>query len=469
MTWAWPTLPDEVLSLPELIRSLNQRFRELTSSLSSGGGVVYPVLSGELGVRDTRYPVGNVLRYGAVADGNVTTGAGTDNTPAFQRAITAAGAPGRVTVPAGVFKLASQITIPSSVTMMGAGNWATVLFAPTAFNDATGLIRLNGVGGPPTVLENMAIGGQQGGAGVASVGVYAQANASTLRNIWVTAFQTNIILANSNIYVTECESEETVAGGTGISIIAADVTIANCVIYSCYIGLSVANVPFLDGTITITGCQALACSYICYQLSQSSNIQIDNCSAGHNNLTRVTNAAMSIDGCSYVVVSNFIGRLGSGPSTTAIGISVTLSNNIQIVNPQLTNSWQDGIYIFGSSAVSVTGGNCSNNNRRGIFISGGDRVVITGVTCLRNGSVAGTTDAGIYSDNTATFSTHMITGCLCSQNGGDPQDYGIYANLTNNGASSGFTNLVGNTLKFNGLNLNKAGLVANIGDTGNLI
>jgi hypothetical protein len=47
-------------------------------------------------------------------------------------------------------------------------------------------------------------------------------------------------------------------------------------------------------------------------------------------------------------------------------------------------------------------------------------------------------------------------------------EYGIWSNVTDNGGSSGFTNLVGVIAKFNGTaQISKNGLTVNIGDTGN--
>ena len=69
----------------------------------------------------------NVLDYGAVADGTWNSGTGvvggTDNQSAFQAAINDAVVKkiGTVIVPSGLYKLASKITIPASVSLVGQG------------------------------------------------------------------------------------------------------------------------------------------------------------------------------------------------------------------------------------------------------------------------------------------------------------------------------------------------------------
>jgi hypothetical protein len=72
--------------------------------------------------------VANVLDFGAKGDGV------TDDTTAIQAAITAAGSgsAGSCFIPAGTYKVTAQITIPTGVTIYGAGQGRTTLVFPTA-------------------------------------------------------------------------------------------------------------------------------------------------------------------------------------------------------------------------------------------------------------------------------------------------------------------------------------------------
>lgn len=389
----------------------------------------------------------SVKDFGAVADGNLNLGTGTNNSPMFQAAINALGAGGVLFVPAGVYLLTSQITVPSDFTIRGAGNYATILVAPAAFNNATGLIRLNGVGGPPTIIENLAVSGQVGGAGAASVGIYSVANGVFLRNLWVSAFKTNVILGQTDNFLLDSAVEESVAGGTGVSIVSPDVTVANCVIYHCFLGLAISAVPFLDGTISISNVRTIACTSIGFYLTASSNINLSNCSAGHNNLTGLTSAGLYMNGCSNVIVTSFIARLGGGQSTTGIGIQIQGSSGV-IVSASESTSFLDGINISGSTAVSVTGSQFNSNRRYGIYEAGNDQVTLLGNECYGNGTGVAA-DAGIHSENTIGFGVVNIISNICSQVGGGFQDYGIYASLTDNGGSTGVTNLTGNICQYN--------------------
>jgi len=389
----------------------------------------------------------SVKDFGAVADGNLNTGAGTNNTPMFQAAINALGAGGVLFVPAGVYLLTGQITVPSDFTIRGAGNYCSILVAPAAFNNATGLIRCNGVGGPPTTIENLAVSGQLGGAGVASVGIYSVANGVFLRGLWVSAFKTNVVLGQTDNFLEWSAVEETVAGGTGVSIISPDVTVANCIIYHCFLGVAIPTVPFLDGTISLSNVRTLACTSAGFFFTASSNINVSNCSAGHNNTTALTAAGLYMNGCTNVTVTGFIGRLGGGPSTTGVGIQVQGCSGIILSACELT-SFLDGINISGSTGVSATGNQCNSNRRYGIYEAGNDQITLAANECYANGTGVAA-DAGIHSENTIGFALVNIIGNICSQVGGGFQDYGIYASLTDNGGSTGVTNLTGNICQYN--------------------
>jgi hypothetical protein len=88
---------------------------------------------------------------------------------------------------------------------------------------------------------------------------------------------------------------------------------------------------------------------------------------------------------------------------------------------------------------------------------------------MTNGNTLGTS-AGINTVNNSGNAIYNVIGNICSQNGGGVQNYGIRADILNNGASTGFTNLVGNMTKFNATaNISTTGVTANISSTGNVV
>jgi hypothetical protein len=342
----------------------------------------------------------------------------------------------------------------------------TILLAPAAFV-ADGLVKANGAGGPPTVLSDFTVTSQTGGAGAASIGIHAAANGTLISNVWCAGFASNITLANTDVVLQNSVSEESRTGGTGVSITSSSVTVADCIIYNCYLGLAVSSVAFVDGTVSVTNVRTSACTYAGFAIDSSSNVSLTNCSACHNNIGRYTFAGLYMSTSSNVSITNFIARLGSGPSTTAKGISCSASSNVTIVGCQIT-SFDDGIYVSGGGLVQISSCALFNNNNRGIYVAGSSQAQINNSTCITNGSGI-STNAGIYSDNSAGFGQHIISNNICTQATGGVQDYGIYANIVNNGASSGFTNIIGNVAQYNSVaQISTNGVTANITSTGNV-
>ena len=86
--------------------------------------------------------VANILDYGAIADYNENVpGSGTDNSAAIQAAVNAVAArstynKGAVYIPAGAYKILTQISVPYGVSIFGEGGTASVIFCENcnAFN-----------------------------------------------------------------------------------------------------------------------------------------------------------------------------------------------------------------------------------------------------------------------------------------------------------------------------------------------
>jgi hypothetical protein len=97
--------------------SLADNFNKIDSSLAQSPS--QPVLTGEVGVVNKKYPYGNVKRYGAKGDSNEAN----DDTVAFQNAIDNAFLFGfNVTVPEGQYYLKSTIYLPRYITIKGINN-----------------------------------------------------------------------------------------------------------------------------------------------------------------------------------------------------------------------------------------------------------------------------------------------------------------------------------------------------------
>jgi hypothetical protein len=409
----------------------------------------------------------SVKDFGAVSDGVIATGTGTNNTSFFQAAINSVASGGSVYVPQGVYLCQSQITVPSGVSILGDGAYVSIICTNSAFN-SDGLLKLNGAGGAPTTISGIGILAQNGGAGVNSIGINSDVNGAFLDNLWVSAFKTNIVLAGSDNFLTSTISEETVSSGVGISINDIAVTVSDCTLYNCYVGLSVGGVSFVNSPIAISNVRATDCDRSGFAIGTSSNVQLVNCSCGGTNNSTFQYAGIDIQDSSYITISNFVGRIGGSASTTAYGIYIQNSQTINVSNSQLTG-WLDGLFANNAQQLSISNSTFINNLRRGVYIAGGDRVIVSSNSCIAQGTAA-VTDAGIYSNNSAGYGQHLINGNICTQTGGGAQDYGIYANVVNNGATTGVTNIIGNISQFNSVaNISVNGVTANITQTGNVV
>jgi len=108
----------------------------------------------------------NVLDYGAIANGTWNSGSGvvggTDNQSAFQAALNDAVTKniGTVIVPSGVYKLASKITIPASVSLVGQGTMKLGYFYDGDFV-AGSILMIDGAAGQDCIqfVENTTYSG----------------------------------------------------------------------------------------------------------------------------------------------------------------------------------------------------------------------------------------------------------------------------------------------------------------------
>lgn len=396
----------------------------------------------------------NASWFGVIADGNYITGAGTDNSSAFQKAINALATAGggALYVPPGIYKLSSQIVIPDGVTVYGAGKWSTILFAPTAFANLGGLVRISGVNGNPTCFHGISVLGQQGGAG--GNGLVSVKNGVFISDIWCAAFNANvgITISQTDNFLFDFAVE---LNAYGVNCTQSHCNISNGTTYSNTSGgILVANGSAgEDGRITISNVRSSAENVVGFIVSAGKRVTIDACSCAHTTNAKYTTAGVQIDASSDVIINSFHGFLGSTSTTAAAILLSGTSNNIQ-VNGGGARGFQDGLRALSAASLNVCGGLYSNNGRYGAYLSGCDVGGIKAATANSNGTT------GIYVDASVAGSKVSIIGNDVHAN----TSYGITANC----AATANINMVGNTGRANGVaNFNKTGTTANINDVGN--
>lgn len=384
----------------------------------------------------------SVKDFGAVADGNFATGAGTDNTAAFQAAINSLTSPlsgGKALyVPAGVYKLVSQITIPSGLAVFGDGMWNSILFCPTAFSNTGGLVRCNGAGGPPTIISRLGILAQTGGA--TGNGLVTVANGTFMDTLWVNGFTAGITIGSTDCFLSNFAAE---LNTTNVYITESDINVSHGTVYGGVQGVVANNgASGGNGRVHLSNVRASSCDQVGFYIGTSKNVTIADCSASHPNNGKLTVAGIKIESSSDVSVAGFNAALGS-TSTTSQGIYALNSTRVSISSSTATG-FLDGIICNASNEVVITGNLSHLNGRSGIYALGG-RVSITGNQARSNGA-GGVNEFGINSTNSSAGGLHTIIGNISGDVGAGVQDYGISASITN---ATAFTVIEGNACQGN--------------------
>ena len=138
----------------------------------------------------------------------------------------------------------------------------------------------------------------------------------------------------------------------------------------------VVKLPNFLVSINFKGLNLISNSTIIFD-NNSKIKMIPNDKSGYNMLS--INGKSNIKLLNPKLVGDRNGHLGN-KGEWGMGIGITNSSNIQIINPNIRDLWGDGIYIGGnkySKDITVKGGIIDNNRRNGITIVSGDNVKIS--------------------------------------------------------------------------------------------
>ena len=433
------------LPVSKLRLFLQTVFPTLTNLLAAGGASLVGFIQSGTGAvaTDIQTKVRQISKtpqdYGAVADGNFATGAGTDNLAAFNLAIAtlATSGGGVLRIPAGIYKLSAQLQVPSGISILGEGPWATILFCPTAFSDATGLVRVNGSGGYPTRLSSFAILAQTGGC--TGNGLVSVKNGTFMDNLWVNGFGIGVTISQTDNFLDSFAVELCT---TNIYITQSDVNISNGTVYQGAVGMLIANNSAVgNGRVHVSNIRATQQQQNGFTVSTGKQVMFEGCSASSDSAASfLTSAAILVDTSTDIVINGFSAKIGGTPSTTGTGIKFIGGSSDCVVNGSKLTGFVDGITEISCSRITVDGCQLANNGRSGMYLSNGTNIVVTGNQCYNDGT-AGVSDYGIISLNGDTAGIHTLVGNVCNQAAGGNQDYGISATVS----GTGYTTVVGNT------------------------
>lgn len=166
-------------------------------------------------------------RFGAGGHGE------TDDTAALRKCLAVAKSEKKtVWLPAGTFRIAGDIDVPSDLTIQGAGMWHTTLVGEAAqYTNANKRVRVNGKGSR-IHLSDFAILGRLNYRNDSEpndgLGDSFGAN-STIARVWVEHTKTGLWVNNSsNLVVEGCRFRNTIADGVNFCVGMRHSTIRNC-------------------------------------------------------------------------------------------------------------------------------------------------------------------------------------------------------------------------------------------------
>lgn len=407
--------------------------------------------------------------FGAVANANVATGAGTDNTAAINRALSARTRSNTVAhvvlVPAGRWLVSGTLTVTLGACFAGEAMDSSFLLVTTG---ATGnIVYLPNAEGPPTTVRDMMVSGFNGAAGATGIGCFA--NGAQLENLWVSGFHTCFLLASTGVFLRQFVAEHAAQGDQyGIRVTSDNTTISDGHVFETTTGIHVDQ-TLNSGAVTIIENVSIVQPLSYGVVQASGRLQMTSVTVSHVNGGRIDGAGFRITGAQMCEMHN-CSAIQGGPTDSSFSVGVDIlnsSSNVKIVGGTF-NNFQHGIQVNTAGApITLIGVHCLQNLQRGLNVIRAAYLNVNGGQFSYNGG-SGASDAGIYLTVNNAYERHSITGVIAVQGGGGPQDYGIYAECNN---ANSKVLITGNVAAFNATaNIQTAGSsVGNITNTNNMV
>lgn len=441
-------------SVTDGIKSSGQYLQEALDASATATGTLRSDLAnsllptkgaGMIGFRHSlAYPAGtagaklresiSVLDFGAVADGNAATGAGTDNLAAFQAALAYAVANRlSVYVPAGVYILSGQLQVPTNVRLHGAGMYCSILIAKNTFTTGSGLVYCNGVGGPPTIVEHLAILGQTStGAGTGSCGINAAANAVVLQHLWVGGFTNPFQFSGTDGIGFDLWADVPLASGYGFVVSNGGNTLSDIVSFNSYTGIYIDSTGYWstsepDIGVTIDGADIIQSGYSGITMVNALNTTISNTRIHSPTSTgKFTRDMITVTDGANITLNNVQGTFGNSISTTCAGIRQTgTTQNLKVQGCSMVGA--DFGYLFNNIPFAQVQGNSARNCRTWGFRVIGESAGLSmqGNQSQFNGTSPSTDGGGYWLSNSSGSGKWLITGNSAGDFGSTSK-YGFY-------------------------------------------
>jgi parallel beta-helix repeat protein len=349
----------------------------------------------------------NVKQYGATGNGT------TDDAASIQSAINAvATSGGTVFFPPGTYVLSVDLTVPSNVSILGAGR-SSILLAQT--NSQTNCLNLSG--SAHITVSNLAINGNK-------LNVQQLATQYTkLNGIYMAAGTDDVTIRDC--YIHDCYVSGIMADGGCTNLQISNNRMLNNIDNQIYIRAK-DTTPYTVcqyGTITGNVCSGGGFSGI--QVLGSSYFTITGNTCYSNGPTSAQGDGIGSEGASHITITGnecysngiqginvrFTSETGGSQSSN----HVVVSGN-ECYNHTSTNGDAGGISVSDTNDIEVSG-NLIYNNAYGIHINGGNGNGVTNCKLVGN-AVRSNSNIGIYI-NPGNSSDFSVEDCDSTDNAGD--------------------------------------------------
>ena len=370
--------------------------------------------------------------FGAIPDSSISaTPTGTDSGIPINKAILAAtntGAKkGVVLLNSGVYLIATGIVSNyAGIVIQGTGKYNTNFTCSSGF---TGYVMtMAGAGGPPNNVKGIgfvsAVGGSYSGGGL---DVFA--NGTFTSDIWVSGFAVGMLIRNTDCFLTDFAIELNL---TGLKITSPNVNVSHGTTYANQaFGVLVADVLTNEpGAVTLSGIRSTSEPATGFNVTNSSYVIFNACSAASNVNTDYTVSGFLVDGTSTNIQINNCTAVLKVQSTTGIGFKINgAPGNIAITNCR-AEKFNKGVYVNTTGNATITSGQFLTNALYGIHSDAYNFLIVSNNQCDYEGTAAGA-DAGIFITANTAAQRLLCNGNICGSTGGGTQEYGIRVTCTN--------------------------------------
>lgn len=351
----------------------------------------------------------SVKAYGALGDGT------TDDYSAINSAITAAASTGGVVYfPPATYLIGTTLTVPSNVTLRGAGISRTTIKVKNATNITA--VTISGTGTVNVGVEELTIDGNKanqttGGYGISINTPYSTTDTQHLiRNVdVVNPYLDGIYVTGDTRVCRFLQVRVRYAGHNAFSIAGSDHQFFNCIAdaaaYSGYVIYS-TNAQFI-------GCKAFYCDsavsgYSGFRIEGSRNF-FTSCEAQDNN--EIGWRFLTVTGCTLtncIGDSNGKNYAGAGAGLSIESSTVSVSGGAWFDRAANTNHQTYGIVISGTSTGNMVTGEIYSGNATGTY-SDTSSGTNTHITTNGGGGGSGTVTSVSSADANATVATGTTT------------------------------------------------------------